>query len=122
MHASLQPIVYRGRLAAAAGTDRFFLAPHIEALQDDHPDRHFVSLMCCFARDVMVGATTGPYHAAAAELAVRSALVDDHAFAALSAWDDSDLAEHFGLPLDQVGAKRRDLRRPERFRPQASGR
>ena len=122
MHASLQPVLYRGRLAAAAGTDRFFLAPRIETLEEDHPDRQFVSLMCCFARDVMVGATPGLYDDAAAELAVRSALVDDGAFAALSAWDDSDLAEHFGLPLDQVRAKRRDLCRPERVGPPASGR
>jgi hypothetical protein len=53
-------------------------------------------------RDVMVGARLGPAEDAAAKLAVRSALVEGRAFVPLSDWDDADVAQHFGLPLDQV--------------------
>ena len=46
MICTLLPVLFRNRLAAAAGERRFFLAPHILALEEDHPDRVFVSLMC----------------------------------------------------------------------------
>ena len=55
MTASLVPVMFRRRLAAAATRDRFYLAPHLEPLEEDHPDRLFVSLMCCHARDVLIG-------------------------------------------------------------------
>lgn len=113
---SLQPVVFRGRLAAAAGASQYFLAPHIEALEQDHPDRLFVSVMTFHASDVLTGRHPGPYSDETAELVARSALIADRDFA--TEWDlsDADLAERYMVPLDQVQEKRRDLERPERVR------
>ena len=115
---SLQPISFRGRLAAAAAADRFYLAQHIEALEPDHPDRVFVSLMCCFARDVLTGAVAGPYGADAAELAVRSMLIDERDFAAHRQEPDAVLAERYAVPLDQIAQKRLDLQRSDHLAPE----
>jgi hypothetical protein len=115
MSPSLLPVMFRGRLAAAATRDRFYLAPHLEPLEEDHPDRFFVSLMCCHARDVLTGAAPGPYSDAAAELAVRIALVDDSDFRLYQQWDDAWLAERYAVPLDQIAHKRHDLQRAERI-------
>lgn len=115
MTITLQPVVFRRRLAAAASKDRFFLAPHLDALEQDHPDRVFVSLMCWYAREVMVGGVPGPYSDSAAELTVRDALIDDEDFVACSAWDDAMLAERYAVPLDQIPHKRSDLQRGERL-------
>src|SRR5690349_8174939 len=114
MTASLVPVMFRRRLAAAATRDRFYLAPHLEPLEEDHPDRLFVSLMCCHARDVLIGRAPGPYSDVAAELVVRSALIDDDDFRLCQQWDDAWLAERYAVPLDQIARKRFDLHRPER--------
>ena len=117
MIATLQPVIFRRRLAAAATRDRFYLAPHLEPLEEDHPDRFFVSLMCCHARDVLIGAAPAPYADAHAELYVRSVLIDDGDFAHCQHWNDALLAERYAVPLDQIPQKRRDLQRAERITP-----
>ena len=117
MTPQLLPVGYRGRLAAAAGADHFLLAPHIEVLESDHPDRLFVSVMCFHARDVLIGRHPGPYRDTAAEQVARSALIDLPDFLAVEDWPDVDLAERFRVPLDQVEAMREDLARPERVLP-----
>lgn len=109
MTVTLQPVAFRDRLAAAATRDRFYLASHIDVLEDDHPDRRFVSLMCWYARDVLTGVAPGPYSDSLAEFCVRAFLVDDHDFAAVRHCEDAILAEHFAVPLDQVAKKRLDL-------------
>lgn len=111
MTPNLQPIVFRGRLAAAASTSRFFLAPHIEALEDDHPDRLFVSVMCFHAREVIIGRAPAPYQDADAELAARRALIHDQDFRVCWQYDDAELAERYVVPLEQIAAKRDDLQR-----------
>ena len=111
MTPNLQPVMYRGRLAAAAGTNRFFLAPHILTLEDDHPDRLFVSVMCFHAREVITGRAPAPYTDLDAELAARRALIHDEDFCACWQSDDATLAERYVVPLDQVAAKRVDLQR-----------
>lgn len=117
MLSNVQPVMFRGRLAAVAGEGCFYLAPHLEALEDDHPERIFVSVMCFYARDVLTGRAPQPYRDDLAEMATRSALIDDRGFASAASFSDSDLAEMFTVPLDQVAAKRVDLARPERLRP-----
>lgn len=111
----LQPIVFRRRLAAAASPDRFYLNTHVEALEAEHPDRLFVSFMCCYARDVIEGTLPGPYTDDHAELYARCALVPDDDFRRCQRLSDADLAERYGVPLDQIEPKRRDLIRPERI-------
>ena len=107
----LQTVTFRGRLAAAASPDRYFLNAHVEALEDDHPDRLFVSFMCCYARDVMDGLLPGPYSDELAELYARHVLVPDEDFVFHQHLGDADLAERYGLPLDQVHSKRTDITR-----------
>jgi hypothetical protein len=109
MTPNLQPVLFRGRLAAAAGPDRFILAPHIEVLEDDHPDRRFVSLMCFHARDVLIGRAEGPYTDAEAERVARSSLISDADLGRSLHHPDAALAEYFVTPLDQIAARRMDL-------------
>jgi hypothetical protein len=106
MTPNLQPVVFRGRLAAAATENRFFLAPHIEVLEDDHPERLFVSVMCFHARDIIVGRAAQPYSDANAELAARRALIDEDDFRECWHLDDATLAERYVVPLEQISAKR----------------
>ena len=113
MIVSLQPIVFRGRLAAAASRQRFFLAPHVEALEPEHPDRVFVSLLCCYARDVLEGTIGVPYSDADAAYAVRLFLMPDDQFAHYAHLADADVAEYFAVPLDQVVNRRADLDRAD---------
>src|SRR4051812_46929172 len=102
MTVNLQPVMFRRRLAAAATANRFFLASHVDVLEEDHPDRVFISLMCCYARDVLVGVSPGPYADETAELAVRAALIDDVDFAGHQQMTDATLAERYGVPLEQI--------------------
>ena len=104
-------IVYRDEVVGCAGATRFYPAPRVAALPDDDPVRPFVSLMAVFARQVREGAAPGPYTHERAELYARLVLIDDDEFRMLAAnrLDDRLLAGHFGVPLEQVAAKREDL-------------
>jgi len=106
-------IQYRGDVVAVAGATRFHLAPPIEALQPQDPLRAVVTLMCVFADRVQSGEIAGPYSDARAELYARSALIDDDEFtrADIQGVGDEALASHFNVPLEQMAAKRLDLRR-----------
>jgi len=66
-------ITRNGRTVALAGRDRFWLATHIQALPDHHPDRHHVCFMAVYARDVLTGDMPGPYTDADAEHFARLA-------------------------------------------------
>jgi len=44
-------IFRRGRLAALAA-ERAYFAPHIEALEPDHPERRFVAALCLYSHPV----------------------------------------------------------------------
>ena len=70
--------------------------------------------MCFHAADVLTGRCPGPCRDDTAELAARMALIDEADFAAAQRHDDAVLAEHYGAPLDQIRARRRDLQRVER--------
>lgn len=104
-------IRYEQKIVATTGPTRVSLAPEIEALDDGHPVKRFVALMVLYARDVSTGALPGPYTDQEAEFYARGALIDDEAFARQAAADDGSLAEIFGVPIEQVAAKRTDPRR-----------
>lgn len=57
----LQPITYRGRLAAVAGARRFYLADEFERRSPGDPERGMVLFMCAYALDVAAGVAPGPY-------------------------------------------------------------
>ncbi len=55
------------------------------------------------------GELPGPYRDEHAELFARCALVDEAEFERLIDRPDGELAEHFGVPVAQVGLKRGGL-------------
>ncbi len=86
-----------------------WLAPAIDDLPRGHPLRRFVAAMCMYAHDVRHGLVPGPYSDARAELYARCLLLPDRAAAAGADLSDKQLAEAWGMPLEQVRAKRCEL-------------
>ena len=111
-HRGVTLIVYRGEIVASAGARRFYLAPRVAELGADEPLRRFVSMMAAFALRVRDGSSPGPYTDERAERFARLALIDDDEFRMLDAnqLEDLVLAGHFDVPVEQVDAKRLDLR------------
>jgi hypothetical protein len=105
----MRAIFYRGELRAIAASERVFLAPAIEALSPREPLRRFVAALCLYSRDIDTGELPGPFIQPAAELYARSFLVADEEFEPYAGEDDLLLSRWFGLPLEQVAAKRSDL-------------
>jgi hypothetical protein len=53
----LRPVMYRGELVALAGRHRFhLLAPWLDDRPASDPDVRFVSLLCLYHRQVLIGA------------------------------------------------------------------
>jgi hypothetical protein len=104
----MQPIRFRGRLAALAG-DVVVFAPHIEALEPDHPEWRFVSAMCVYACELAQGLHAMAYDQKDAERNARALLMPTEEFAMVARWSDAEIAELFAAPLDQVAARRREL-------------
>jgi len=105
-------ISYRGRAAAMAGTERFYLAPHIAQRPDGDPVKTFVCFLAAYARDVLTGQLPGEprrYLPARAERYARACLLPPRAFLARAERSDRELAAHFGVPLGQIAARRTDL-------------
>lgn len=111
----MRAISYRGELVGVATRSRVYLAPQIEALAPGDPELRFVAAMCLYSRDVDEGEVPGPFSTCDAELFARCVLLPDEEFARLAHDLDSELASRFGVPVEQVVAKRRDIagvRRP----------
>jgi hypothetical protein len=53
-------VTYAGRRAALSLGEQVRLAPHIAVLEQGHPDRTFVGLLCMWAREVAHGAPPAP--------------------------------------------------------------
>ena len=104
-------ISYRGEIVASAGARRLHFAPRIAALGEGHPLGSFVAFMGAYALRVRDGSAPGPYTHERAERFARLALMDDDQFRMLDANElpDELIAGHFGVPVEQVEAKRRDL-------------
>ena len=66
--------------------------------------------MCLYAHDVPGGLVPGPYSDQRAELYARCLLLPDQAVTAATTLTDAELAERFGVPLEQARAKRGELR------------
>jgi len=103
-------ISYNCAPAAVAGATRVWLAPAIDDLPRGHPLRRFVAAMCLYAHDVPGGLVPGPYSDQRAELYARCLLLPDQAVTAATTLTDAELAERFGVPLEQARAKRGELR------------
>jgi hypothetical protein len=105
----VRAICYQGELVAVATCRRVFLAPRIAQLPEGDPELRFVAAMCLYSRDVDEGEVPGPYSDEDAELYARCVLIPDDSFEAHASRRDKDVASRFGVPVDQVGAKRRDV-------------
>lgn len=112
-HGGMTLISYRGEIVASAGARRVHYAPQIAALDEADPLVSFVAFMAAYALRVRDGSAPGPYTHERAERFARLALMDDDQFQMLDANElpDDLIAGHFGVPVEQVDAKRRDLQR-----------
>lgn len=106
----MRPITHRGRLAAFAEGADVLLAPHISVLEEDHPERRFVSWLCIHSCDIDEGNLPGAYSDAAAARAARAQLMPAAEFKAhAGGLFDHELAELFAVPLEQVALRRSEL-------------
>lgn len=105
----MRAISYRGELVAIATRARVYLAPAVSALGRGDPKLRFVAAMCLYSRDVDQGHVPRPYRDEDAELYARCLFLPDDRFVAPAHEDDCDLADRFGVPVEQIAAKRRDI-------------
>lgn len=108
-------ITYQGEIVATVGARRFWLAPQIDALTDDDPRAMFVALMAAYALQIRDFPDLGPYSDERAERFARVVLMNDEEFAIAdaNALTDQVIAGHFGVPVEQVGKKRLDVRQSD---------
>lgn len=97
----LQPITYRGRVAACATSTRIFLSDELQRRPARDPELTFVLLMCCYARDVMSGELPGRYRDDHARAYARAALIPEELLERSLA-DPAQTARALAVPLDEL--------------------
>jgi hypothetical protein len=105
----MRAISYRGELVAVTTKSRVYLAPRVSELSRGDRLLRFVAALCLYSRDVDGGAVPVPYNQPDAEFYARSLLVADDEFERFAHETDVELAARFGLPQEQIAAKRRDV-------------
>jgi len=105
----VQAITYYGRLVAGVAPDEIVLAPSVAELESDHPRRRFVLGMCLFAHEHQFPG--GDYSDDAAQQWVRTLLMPSAAGRHAAGLTNTELAEAFNVPLDQVVQRRLELAR-----------
>lgn len=106
----MELITYRGEPAAVVvNGDLAVFAPALEARGLDDPLLRFVAVMCRLAMEIELGLVAGRYDDERAEGYAREALLPTDCFAALAALPDAYLAICFGVPPEQVPARRAEL-------------
>ena len=104
---SLEPVVYRGELVALVGAERFHVvAPWLQDRPSDDADLRFVLFMCHYRCQVETGELPGPFTSERAAFWARCVLIDSEELMERSDLSDPELAEHFGVPVDQITAAR----------------
>lgn len=103
-------LTYQHRTVALAARERFWLAPHIEALPDGDPTKRLITFMALYARGVLAGEQPGPYTDERARRFARLALVDPNAYLAHRRRQDTELATVIGLPVSEIPDVRREQR------------
>ena len=97
----LQPITYRGRVAACATGTRVFLADELRRRPAGDPDLTFVLFMCFYARDVMSGELPGRYTDEKARAYARAALIPEELLERSLA-DPGRTARALCVPVDEL--------------------
>lgn len=105
----MKAVRYNRQIVAFAHGDRFRLKPEIAALADDHPDRRWAAGLATFACLVENGREAGPYTPETACTFARDLLLPTHEFAMLAVLTDGALAACFGVPAEQIPARRAEL-------------
>jgi hypothetical protein len=106
----MRRITYRGeRVALVVNGDLAVFEPELEARGPDDPLLRFAAAMCRLAMEIELGLVGEPYDEERAEGYAREALMDAECFAALAALPDVYLAVCFGVPAEQVPARRAEL-------------
>jgi hypothetical protein len=88
------------------------VAPRTDRLPDRHPLKAFVCFLALYARDVLTGELLGDplrYEPAYGERYAREALIPADEFRALADRSDRWLAARFGVSVEQIAARRRDV-------------
>ena len=106
----MRPITYRGELVAlVVHGDLAVFSPVLEARGGEDPLFRFVAARCRLAMEIEGGLTAGPYDDERAEGHARDVLVPADCFAALAALPDPYLGACFGVPAEQIPARRAEL-------------
>jgi hypothetical protein len=105
----LQPITYRGRLAACATATRVFLADEFERRPGGDPELKFVLFMCLYARDVLTGEVSGAYGHEDACAYARAALIPAELLERPLS-DARSTAAALGVPISELLYARREHR------------
>lgn len=103
-------ISYRGEpVALVVNGDLAVFEPELEARGPDDPLFRFAAAMCRLAMEIELGLLAGPYDEERAEGYARELLMGADGFGALAALPDTYLAACFGVPDEQVPARRAEL-------------
>jgi hypothetical protein len=107
-------ILYHGWPLALAAPDRVHFHPALAALaelDESDPLVRFACALAVHAFEIDTGLIEGPFDQARAERYARELLMPADDFAPLVALADAELAALFGVPVEQVRARRLELAR-----------
>jgi hypothetical protein len=105
-------ITYQGQPVAMAGPRRAFIVPIIANRPDHDPLRQFVCHLILYAREARAGRLAGEpnrYLPDRAERYVRALLIPAALFHHVRELPDHQLAESFGVPIEQIAERRGEL-------------
>jgi hypothetical protein len=105
-------MLYRGWPLEFAEPDRVYLHPALEVLAERDESEPLVRFACALALhafEIDTGLIDGPFEEARAERYARELLMPAEDFGPLIWLNDAELAELFGVPVEQVWARRLDL-------------
>jgi hypothetical protein len=106
----MRRITYRGRLIAlVVNGDLVVFSADVEARGPEDPLFRFAAAMCRLAMELELGLAMGAYDQERAEGYAREALMPVDCFAPLAGLPDVYLAICFGVPAEQVPARRAEL-------------
>ena len=109
----MQLIVYDGWPVALAGADEVHLHPallELAELEEGHALVRFACALALHAFEVATGLEQGPFDQGRAERFARALLMPAEEFLAVADESDAELAGRFGVPIEQVPARRMELR------------
>jgi hypothetical protein len=72
----------------------------------------FACALCLHALEVVTGLEEGPFEQERAERFARELLMTAEEFRSLAGESDAEIAERFGVPFEQVAARRLELSPP----------